>query len=166
MFLSISDSDRKVPACWYRRRGTAGGGARVTAGPKRSSLSWFASHLGSLHSPLIPGPSTLLCSMVQSPDLFPSYQISDFIQRQGPQEHKHARRRAGAPPLWQLAPSFPVTGPQPLSSLRRAGNWVSSVQSLSRVRLFVTLWTVAHQAPLSMGLQSPTRLRSPPGSSD
>ena len=24
-------------------------------------------------------------------------------------------------------------------------------QSLSRVRLFVTLWTVAHQAPLSMG---------------
>ena len=31
-------------------------------------------------------------------------------------------RRAGAPPLWQLARSFPVTGPQPLSSLRRAGN--------------------------------------------
>ena len=28
------------------------------------------------------------------------------------------------PPLWQLARSFPVTGPQPLSSLRRAGNWV------------------------------------------
>ena len=26
------------------------------------------------------------------------------------------------PPLWQLARSFPVTGPQPLSSLRRAGN--------------------------------------------
>ena len=25
------------------------------------------------------------------------------------------------------------------------------VKSLSRVRLFVTLWTVAHQAPLSMG---------------
>ena len=34
-------------------------------------------------------------------------------------------RRAGAPPLWQLARSFPVTGPQPLSSLRRAGNWAS-----------------------------------------
>ena len=32
-------------------------------------------------------------------------------------------RRAGAPPLWQLARSFPVTGPQPLSALRRAGNW-------------------------------------------
>ena len=26
------------------------------------------------------------------------------------------------------------------------------VKSLSRVRLFVTLWTVARQAPLSMGL--------------
>ena len=25
------------------------------------------------------------------------------------------------------------------------------VKSLSRVRLFATLWTVAHQAPLSMG---------------
>ena len=34
-------------------------------------------------------------------------------------------RIAGAPPLWQLARSFPVTGPQPLSSLRRAGNWAS-----------------------------------------
>ena len=28
---------------------------------------------------------------------------------------------------------------------------VGIVQSLSRVQLFVTLWTVAHQAPLSMG---------------
>ena len=27
----------------------------------------------------------------------------------------------------------------------------SEVESLSHVRLFVTLWTVAHQAPLSMG---------------
>ena len=27
----------------------------------------------------------------------------------------------------------------------------SEVKSLSRVRLFVTLWTVAYQAPLSMG---------------
>ena len=27
-----------------------------------------------------------------------------------------------------------------------------SAQSLSRVHLFVTPWTVAHQAPLSMGL--------------
>ena len=34
-------------------------------------------------------------------------------------------RRAGAPPLWLLARSFPVTGPQPLSSLRHAGNWAS-----------------------------------------
>ena len=31
--------------------------------------------------------------------------------------------------------------------------WLSKVKvkSLSRVRLFATLWTVAHQAPLSMG---------------
>ena len=28
----------------------------------------------------------------------------------------------------------------------------SSVQSLSRVRLFATPWTVAHQVPLSMGI--------------
>ena len=32
------------------------------------------------------------------------------------------------------------------------GNTVGSVQSLSRVLLLVTPWTVAHQAPLSMGL--------------
>ena len=31
------------------------------------------------------------------------------------------------------------------------GQCLSSVQSLSHVQLFVTLWTVAHQAPLSMG---------------
>ena len=29
---------------------------------------------------------------------------------------------------------------------------ISSVQSLSCVRLFVTPWTVAHQAPLSLGI--------------
>ena len=28
---------------------------------------------------------------------------------------------------------------------------ISEVKSLSRVRLFVTPWTVAHKAPLSMG---------------
>ena len=38
--------------------------------------------------------------MVQSPDLFPSYQISDFIQRQGPQEYKHARDPNIASPVW------------------------------------------------------------------
>ena len=31
---------------------------------------------------------------------------------------------------------------------------LSSVQSLSHVRLLVTLWTVAHQAPPSMGFSS------------
>ena len=29
--------------------------------------------------------------------------------------------------------------------------WACMLSHLSRVRLFVTLWTVAHQAPLSMG---------------
>ena len=30
--------------------------------------------------------------------------------------------------------------------------WKVKVKSLSRVRLFATPWTVAHQAPLSMGI--------------
>ena len=29
--------------------------------------------------------------------------------------------------------------------------WKVKVKSLSRVRLFVTLWTITHQAPVSMG---------------
>ena len=29
--------------------------------------------------------------------------------------------------------------------------WIKKVKSLSRVRLFATPWTVAYQAPLSMG---------------
>ena len=32
---------------------------------------------------------------------------------------------------------------------------VAKVESLSRVRLFATLWTVAHQAPLSMAFSRP-----------
>ena len=39
----------------------------------------------------------------------------------------------------------------PLSEFLLVRTQFSSVQSLSRVRLFVTLWTVARQAPLSMG---------------
>ena len=35
--------------------------------------------------------------------------------------------------------------------LNPAGYRISEVKSLSRVRLFVTPWTVAHQAPLPMG---------------
>ena len=70
-------------------------------------------------------------------------------------------RRAGAPPLWQLARSFPVTGPQPLSSpacwepgfqawaqstcpeLSAQGlvplRWGCALPS-PNVRLFATLW--------------------------
>ena len=43
-----------------------------------------------------------------------------------------------------------LTQPFPSSPLPWSLKW-SEVKSLSRVRLFVTSWTVAHQAPLSMG---------------
>ena len=36
-------------------------------------------------------------------------------------------------------------------SFSNAGKWKVKVKSLSRVRHFVTPWTTAHQAPLSMG---------------
>ena len=36
-------------------------------------------------------------------------------------------------------------------SLSNAWKWKVKVKSLSRVRLFVTPWTAAYQAPLSMG---------------
>ena len=36
-------------------------------------------------------------------------------------------------------------------SFSNEGNWKVKVKSLSRVRLLATPWTVAHQAPLSMG---------------
>ena len=36
-------------------------------------------------------------------------------------------------------------------SLSNAWNWKVKVKSLSRVRLFATAWTAAHQAPPSMG---------------
>ena len=38
-----------------------------------------------------------------------------------------------------------------LWDLTERGKWKVKVKSLSRVRLFATPWTVAHQAPLSMG---------------
>ena len=34
---------------------------------------------------------------------------------------------------------------------KHSGNMVSEVKSLSRVQLFATPWTIAHQAPWSMG---------------
>ena len=37
-------------------------------------------------------------------------------------------------------------------SFSNAWKWKVKVKSLSHVRLFATLWTVTHQAPLSMGL--------------
>ena len=38
--------------------------------------------------------------------------------------------------------------------IQKSWNWKLKVKSLSRVRLFATSWTVAHQAPPSMGLSS------------
>ena len=39
-------------------------------------------------------------------------------------------------------------------SFSNAWKWKVKVKSLSHVRLFVTLWTAAHQVPLSMGFSS------------
>ena len=53
-------------------------------------------------------------------------------------------------PLWQLARSFPVTGPQPLSSLRRAGNRASSTghRALARSSLLRDWFPCAGAVPL------------------
>ena len=61
-------------------------------------------------------------------------------------------RRAGAPTLWQLARSFPVTGPQPLSSLRRAGNRASRPghRVLARSSLLRD-WPLCSSPPLLCG---------------
>ena len=40
---------------------------------------------------------------------------------------------------------------QAIGQLCGLGNFVGCFQMLSRVQLFVTLWTAAHQGPLSMG---------------
>ena len=55
-------------------------------------------------------------------------------------------------------PGFPVPGILQARTLEwvaisfcKAWKWKKKVQSLSRVRLFATPWTAAHQAPPSMG---------------
>ena len=47
----------------------------------------------------------------------------------------------------------PMLSIHPCTRGHLARGWAGCVQawSLSHVRLFLTLWTVAHQAPLSMG---------------
>ena len=44
-----------------------------------------------------------------------------------------------------------TTGPPGKSKSAKLYNYLGEVKSLSRVRLFATPWTVARQAPLSMG---------------
>ena len=58
--------------------------------------------------------------------------------------------------LWDLIrqgcterPSFRVTKLPQMLSVQKERKW-KKVKSLSRLRLFATPWTVAHQAPLSM----------------
>ena len=53
--------------------------------------------------------------------------------------HEHSRRSHSE--NWDLIVADPVLKPKA----------VCEVKSLSRVQLFVTLWTVAYQAPPSMG---------------
>ena len=61
-------------------------------------------------------------------------------------------RRSFQPRDPSCVPYISCTGGQVLYHERHLGSLqFSSVQWLSRVQLFATLWTVAHQAPLSMG---------------
>ena len=65
----------------------------------------------------------------------------------------HAPRPAGSEewegPRVCQAPHLPSRSPPPTLS---SGHRVCYAESLRRVRLFVTPWTVVHQAPLSMGI--------------
>ena len=61
-------------------------------------------------------------------------------------------------PIDGSPPGYPVPGILQTRTLEwvaisfsSAGKWKVKVQSLSRVRLLVTSWTAAHQAPLSVG---------------
>ena len=66
------------------------------------------------------------------------------------------------PTLWDPIDSSPPGSPVPgilqartlewvAISFSNAGKWKVKEKSLSRVQLFMTPWTAAHQAPLSMG---------------
>ena len=76
-----------------------------------------------------------------------------------------AKSLQSCPTLWDPIDGSPPGSPVPgilqartlkwvAISFSNAGKWKGKVKSLSRVRLFATPWTVAHQAPLSMGFSS------------
>ena len=60
---------------------------------------------------------------------------------------KEEREEWRTEPKWQRG----GRGRQSPSRCQVKGEWVKWVKSLSHVRLFATLWTVAYHAPLSMG---------------
>ena len=73
-----------------------------------------------------------------------------------------AKSLQSCPTLWDPIDGSPLGSPVPgilqartlewvAISFSNAWKWKGKVKSLSRVRLFVTPWTAAHQAPLSMG---------------
>ena len=87
------------------------------------------------------------------------YEIAHQGQRL---EAAAAKSRQSCPTLWDPTDSSPPGSPIPgilqarilewvAISFSSAWKWKVKVKSLSRVRLFVTPWTVAHQAPPSMG---------------
>ena len=57
----------------------------------------------------------------------------------------------GPPALAALAPIAQATTLVPVSSKPELGHLLLLLSHFSRVRLFETPWTVAYQAPLSMG---------------
>ena len=76
------------------------------------------------------------------------------------QRHHHAGPHSGTTPLGGMTPSLPEA-PWGCASIPRACSFILCIGPLlvlpcvlsrfSRVRLFAILWTVARQAPLSMG---------------
>ena len=77
-----------------------------------------------------------------------------------PQRHHHAGPHSGTTPLGGMTPSLPEA-PWGCASIPRACSFILCIGPLlvlpcvlshfSHVRLFAILWTVARQAPLSMG---------------
>ena len=145
MDVSLNELSELVPERPLERRVVCGCGRQWVRGDTRSSprLTSIESVMPSSHL-ILCHPLLFLPPIPPSISPFNEYSVSgDFWARTLEAGKRWARlaqvratsraglcdiapgRRAGAPPLWQLARSFPVTGPQPLSSLRRAGNRAS-----------------------------------------
>ena len=90
------------------------------------------------------GPYFIIISSRLKPA--PHYRVGDCRYKSSPGPHERLRETLlqSHPVSSQERPSFP--------SVSHRWGWKSTCQSLSRVWLFATPWTVAHQASLSMGL--------------